>query len=203
MPKGNADDTAKITDITMKVVKLLTPLNSEGRQKAIKASLTLLGEGGIELDDGATGSAGDAGGGGARDKTGTSGFSGKAAAWVRQNALTKGQLEEVFDVAGEDTTVIANSIPGKNAKEKTIAAYIIQGIAKLLGTGEPTFDDKFARTLCEHLGCYNSANHAVYVAAIGNSIAGSKDKGWKLTAPGLKKGADLVKEMTKKTSKES
>jgi hypothetical protein len=33
--------------------------------------------------------------------------------------------------------------------------------------------------------------------AIGNNLAGSKDKGWKLTAPGMKKGADLIKEMTK------
>ncbi|MGB9104811.1 MAG: hypothetical protein WCC59_08635, partial [Terriglobales bacterium] len=104
MPKGNADNTAKITDITMKVVKLLTPLDSEGRQKAIKASLTLLGEGAIDMDNAAPGSAGDAGGGGATDKTGMLGLSGKAAAWVKHNGLTKDQLEQIFDIDGENTT---------------------------------------------------------------------------------------------------
>jgi hypothetical protein len=30
----------------------------------------------------------------------------------------------------------------------------------------------------------------------GNKIAGSKDAGWKLTAPGLVHGATLIKEVT-------
>jgi hypothetical protein len=93
--------------------------------------------------------------------------------------------------------VLGGSIPGKSSKEQTISAYILKGVAQLLATGEPTFDDKSARKLCEDLGCYNGPNHAVYMNKMGNSITGSKDKGWKLTAPGLKKGADLIKEMTK------
>lgn len=196
MPKGNTDNTTKTTEITMKVVKLLTPLDSEGRRKAIKASLTLLGEGPIELDASAAGIAAN-GDGGAKHGAGMLGLSGKAATWVKQNGLTKDQLEQVFDIDGANTTVIADNIPGKNSKEQTIAAYVVQGIAKLVATGEPTFDDKSARKLCEDLGCYNSANHAVYIGSIGNSVTGSKEKGWKLTAPGLKKGAELVKEMTK------
>jgi hypothetical protein len=191
MRKAGADTTAKITDITMKIVKLLTPLDSDGRKKVIKASLTLLGEAALELENGGTGSAAELG------------LSAKADAWIRQNGLTKAQLEEVFEIDGENTTLIADNVPGKSKKEQTIAAYIIQGIVKLLGTGEPTFDDKSARKLCEHLGCYNAPNHALYVDSIGNSVTGSKDKGWKLTAPGLKKGAELVKEMTTETAKES
>jgi hypothetical protein len=31
------------------------------------------------------------------------------------------------------------------------------------------------------------------MSAKGNLFTGSKDKGWKLTAPGLKRGAELVK----------
>jgi hypothetical protein len=98
---------------------------------------------------------------------------------------------------GTSVNVLGGSIPGKSSKQQTISAYILKGVAQLLATGEPTFDDKSARKLCEDLGCYSVANHALYMNSMGNSITGSKDKGWKLTAPGLKKGADLIKEMTK------
>jgi len=195
MPKGT-DSTAKITDVTMKVVKLLTPLDSDGRKKAIKASLTLLGEACVDIDTGGSGSAAGAGDG-ARGSGTLPGLSTKATAWIKQNDLTKSQLEHVFDIDGTSVNVLGGSIPGKSSKEQTISAYILKGIAQLLATGEPTFDDKSARKLCEDLGCYNGPNHAVYMNSMGNSITGSKDKGWKLTAPGLKKGADLIKAMTK------
>ena len=194
MPKGTTD-TFKITDITMKVVKLLTPLDSEGRQKVIKASLTLLGEGAVDLGTGGAGNSENGGDG--KGSAMLPGLSAKATAWVKQNSLSVGQLEQVFDIEAGDVSVIAGSVPGKSSKDQTIAVYVLRGVAQLLATGDPTFDDKSARKLCEDLGCYNSANHAVYMGAIGNSVTGSKDKGWKLTAPGLRKGADLIKEMTK------
>lgn len=186
------DNTAKITDVTMKVVKLLTPLDSDGRQKAIKASLTLLGEAGVDIGAGGSGSAGGSGGSAALP-----GLSTKATAWTKQHGFTRSQLEHVFDIDGTSVNVLSGTIPGRSPKGQTISAYILKGVAQLLATGEPTFDDKSARKLCVDLGCYNSANHAVYMNSMGNTITGSKDKGWKLTAPGLKKGADLIKEMTK------
>jgi len=150
----------------------------------------------VDIDTGGSG-----GGGGSADGSKGSaalpGLSTKAAAWIKQNGLTKSQLEHVFDIDGTSVNVLGGSIPGKSAKAQTISAYILKGVAQLLATGEPTFDDKSARKLCEDLGCYSSANHAVYMNSMGNTITGSKDKGWKLTAPGLKKGADLIKEMTK------
>ena len=57
MPK-HTDNTAKVTEVTMKVVKLLTPLDSDARQKAIKASLTLLGEAAVNIGTGGSGSKG-------------------------------------------------------------------------------------------------------------------------------------------------
>jgi hypothetical protein len=194
MPKATTDNTSKITDITTKVVKLLSDLDSEARQKVIRASMTLLGETTFDLssDGGA-----NSGNGGGKPTSTLPGLSPKANAWIKQNGLTVAQLEQVFDIDGGSAGVIAGSVPGKSSKDQTIAAYVLRGVAQLLATGDPTFDDKSARKLCEDLGCYNSANHAVYMNAIGNSIAGSKDKGWKLTAPGMKKGADLIKDMTK------
>jgi hypothetical protein len=190
MPKGTTDNTAKISDITIKVVKLLAGLDSGDRQKVIQASRTLLGETAVDAGVGGYG-----GNGGAV----LPGLSAKASAWIKQNGLTTAELEQVFDTDGGNVSMIAGSVPGKSGKDQTIAVYVLRGVTQLLATGEPTFDDKSARKLCEDIGCYDNANHAVYMRAIGNNLAGSKDKGWKLTAPGMKRGAELIKEMTKGT----
>jgi hypothetical protein len=193
MPKGTTDNTSKITDITTKVVKLLSGLDSEGRQKVIQASMTLLGETTADFSTGVA----KVGNGVLKSTAALPGLSPKANAWIKQNGLTPAQLEQVFDLDSGSGTVIAGSVPGKSPKHQTIAVYVLRGVAQLLATGDPTFDDKSARKLCEDLGCYNSANHAVYMNALGNNITGSKDRGWKLTAPGMKRGAELIKEMTK------
>jgi hypothetical protein len=197
MTRTSGATPSKITEITTKVVKMLAPLVSDERQKVIQASLMLLGEAGVGFGGSNTAalSAGSEDSG--KTAPGVPGLSAKANAWVRQNGITSAQLEEVFDITAEGAAVIASAIPGKNGKEKTINAYVIQGVARLLVSGEGSFDDKSARELCETLGCYNSPNHALYLSAVGNALTGSKDKGWRLTAPGLKKGAELVKEITK------
>ncbi len=197
MAKTNTATTSKITEITTKVVKMLTPLDSEQRQKVIQASLTLLGEASIASGTSGGSRSPDGTGGTVGAPHGISGLSAKANAWVKRNGITLEQLEEVFDIAGGVMGVIASHIPGKNKKEKTLNAYVIQGVSRLLASGEGNFDDKAARALCENLGCYDSSNHAVYLNAKSNALTGSKDSGWRLTAPGLNRGAELVKEMTK------
>ena len=116
---------------------------------------------------------------------------------MRVSKLTKEQIEQVFEIADTGVTVIGVNVPGKSSKEKTINTFVLEGIGRLLASGEPAFEDKAARALCESVGCYNSANHAVYMQEKGNLFTGSKDKGWRLTAPGLARGAELVREMTK------
>jgi hypothetical protein len=71
--------------------------------------------------------------------------------------------------------------------------YLMQGFAAFLATGEASFSDKDARDLCEHFGCYDATNHAKYIKEFGNRITGSKNAGWKLTAPGLTAVAELLK----------
>ena len=106
--------------------------------------------------------------------------------------LTLAQVERVFDISNQGVTVIASEAPGKNDKQRTHNVYVLQGLSRLLASGEATFDDKDARKLCEDLGCYNKPNHALYMGDKGNLLTGSKGGGWKLTAPGLKHGAELV-----------
>ena len=45
-------------------------------------------------------------------------------------------------------------------------------------------------------GFFDGTNHMKYMKG-GNEFTGSKDKGWTLTAPGLKVGASLVTQLSK------
>lgn len=183
-----------IPEIAGKIFHLLEPLNSETRHKVIGAALLWLGETSTDRVPG--GPTLEAASGSASDPT-LIGLSPKGAAWIKQNGLTVAQVERVFDISNQGVTVIAPRAPGKNDKQRTHSAYVLQGVSRLLASGDATFDDKDARKLCEDLGCYNKPNHALYMSDKGNVLTGSKSSGWKLTAPGLKLGAELVKELTK------
>lgn len=182
----------KIAEIAGKIVALLEPLSSEDRQKAIKASLVMLGEASTAAQAG----------GASGSPVGTSadptliGLSPRGTTWIKQNGLTLGQVEQVFDISNQGVNVIAQKAPGKNRKEQTHNAYVLLGLSRLLASGDATFDDKNARKVCDDLGCYDKTNHAAYMSDKGNVLTGSKGSGWKLTAPGLKHGAELVKQLT-------
>lgn len=171
-------------DVMVKIVELLTPLAAEERQRVIRASLALLGDSpALDLPE----EEGDS------ENT----LPPRARNWLKQNGLSFGSLEEIFHFNGGIFEVIASDIPGKNDKEKTFNAYILTGISRLLSVGEPNFDDKQARQLCKSLGCLNEGNHSAYMKDKGNGMNGSKEKGWILTAPGLKQAAMLVRAFNK------
>ena len=179
----------KITEIVGEIVDMLNPLSSEERQRVISASLVLLGETMVKDINGD------------KDKDNSSedsdGLPDRARTWIKQNNLSFDNIQQSFYVTKEQVDVIVADMPGKNKKEKTINAYVLSGIAKLLLSGDTNFNDKSARALCESSGCYDSANHAVYLKGKGNEFTGTKAKGWTLTAPGLKRGAMLIKELNK------
>lgn len=172
------------------VVRTLGPLTSPERQKVVQAALVILGEAPISKshassseDSAALGEAGD--------------LPARARLWMKQNSLTIDDLQHVFDIADGKVAVIASEISGKSNAEKTAKAYLLSGLVGLLTSGEPTFADKTARSLCEALGCYDVANHSRFMKEIGNGLTGSKSGGWKLTAPGLKAAANLIRELVK------
>ncbi len=178
----------KTTDIVGKIVEMLMPLSSDERQRAVNASLVLLGELTTNPNNGRSGG---------KPSEGIGDWPVRAQTWVKQNSLSVDELQQVFLIAEGNAEVIASEIPGKGKKEKTHNAYVLTGIAKLLSTGNPSFDDKSARALCETSGCIDTTNHAKYLKERGNEFTGTKNKGWVLTAPGLKRGASLVKELNK------
>ena len=175
-------------DIVGKIVKMLTPLTPEEKERVVNASLMLLGEMDITTKIGKKGGSGN---------NENSDWPVRAKTWIKQNNLSMEELQQVFLVIEGGVEVIASEIPGKGKREKTYNAYILIGVAKLLATGEPSFDEKSARAFCKSSGCLDVANHALYLKEKGNYFTGVKDKGWILTAPGLKQGALLVKGLNK------
>lgn len=175
----------KITDVTSKIVELLEPIESEGRHRIIQAALLLLGEGSVDSrrnqKEEETG-----------DGTPLHDLPGQTRPWMKQNSITSDDLHEMFHFSNGATEIIG-TIQGKTDKEQTQNAYILLGVKEYLTSGDPSFSDKDARAMCVSAGCFNSGNHTSYLKAMGNWIAGSKEKGWKLTAPGLKHAASLIK----------
>jgi formylmethanofuran dehydrogenase subunit E-like metal-binding protein len=175
-------------DAMTKVVEVLSPLSSEDRARVISAALALLGD--------------------TQPRTPPQGSNEqiaddtelvlppRARAWVTQNGISAPELQQVFHFADGEVEVIA-AMPGRNKKEQTYNAYVLTGLGQLLATGTPAFTDKAARALCEAAGCYDSANHAAHMKDKGSEFNGSKDKGWTLTVPGLRRAADLIKELQK------
>lgn len=187
--------TKKTTEIVSEIVELLTPLDPSDRIRAIQASLVLLGEnpGAVPRVDriNATGNASTS------ESDDISSLPQRAQTWIKQNSVSMAELEQVFHFEDGKASFIAGDIPGKNKKDKTYATYVLCGLSQLLSIGNAGFDDKSARALCESLGCYDQANHSSTIKERGNEFTGTKEKGWVLTAPGLKRAAELVKEMTK------
>lgn len=175
----------KASDIVGKVVDLLTPLSSEDRGRVISASMMLLGETALPVSgvDPKTPSG---------DGEGVT-LSTKAKTWRNQNSLSDDEISQFFHSADGKCDVIVGSMPGKNKKEQTLNAYVLAGAAQLLAVGEAKFTDKEARSLCVNSGCYDQANHSSTLKVKGNLFTGTKDKGWALTAPGLKHAALLIK----------
>jgi hypothetical protein len=183
----------KPMDAMTKIVEILTPLPSEERTRVVRAAMVMLGETQSPLapsTDLKSGSE-DIGGGQIN-------LPPRARAWMKQNYITEDDLQQVFHVTESGADVIAAHIPGKKKKGQTYNAYILTGIAQMLATGNPIFQDKAARALCESSGCYDNANHSAHIKGRGNEFTGTKEKGWTLTAPGLKHGAELIKELNKK-----
>lgn len=178
-----------IMEIVSMIVAELEPFPSEERQRAIHASLTLLGEVGVKSVKGSVSdSVGD-------DEAGGD-LPSRAQSWTKQNSLSREQLNQVFHWGDEGVEFIASEVPGKNNRERVRNAYVMLGIAQLLSSGVASFSDKAARALCEKLSIYDHTNHMKYMKD-GNEFTGTKDKGWTLTAPGLKHGAALVIELAK------
>jgi hypothetical protein len=173
-----------------KIIEILTPLDSEQRRRVMQAAFALLGEEPVLKTHGRQPAA--------KPEDGTAeeaieGINATASSWLAKAKITQEHLEQHLHFDGGAVKVI--SLPGNATKriDQVVHTYLMRGLAAFLATGEASFSDKDARDLCEHFGCYDATNHAKYIKEFGNRITGSKNAGWKLTAPGLTAAADLLK----------
>jgi hypothetical protein len=187
-----AKKAVALPTVANEIYGLLEPLQPADRMKAINAALTLLGDppmgaaSKFKLKEDPHED---------HDEIDVGEVSAKGKAWMRKYKVTANHLGEVFDLDSETVEIIADDVPGKTAKEKTINAYVITGIGQYLKTGDVVFKDNAARAVCKHIGCLNTANHSNYMDSRKNYFGGTKKAGWKMTAPGLKRGAELIAAM--------
>lgn len=174
-----------LAGVCTKIYQLLEPLDANDRKRAVNAALALLGD--------ASGDVGAQPPGSGLPPSGQDALPMRAASWMRSNAVSKEQLNQVFHIQEGKVEVIAAQSPGASKKVQTVNAYILAGLRAFLETGEAKFSDNDARDTCKSLGCYDQANHAAYLKGKGNSLSGSKNSGWMLTSPGQAAGAILVK----------
>lgn len=186
--------TSKVTEATTSVYDVLELLTPEERQRVVRAALTLLGDSFERSNDPEpTPSLKDPAGKSDDDGDDLSVLAPDARAWVRKMGLTLSSLEHYFHFDQGRAQPIA--LPGNatSKREQTINAYLAQGLAAYLSSGDSRFTDEQGRELCKQFGCYDSPNHTKAIKGLENRITGSKANGWKLTTPGLSAAANLIK----------
>lgn len=178
-----------ISEETMQAYKLLFKLTAEDRQRIFNAVAAMCGDANVSMLPGAP----------ARiaqhvPDLAQADLPMKAARWLSSQNLSREALDAFIHIDGANSELIAVTIPGGSKREQMINCYLLCGITQLMKTGEASFQDEDALALCKKYKCHDVANHATYRKQIGNYLAGDKQRGFTLSAPGLKAAADLIRE---------
>jgi hypothetical protein len=181
-----------------KLVQVLTSLTPEGRKRAIASALMIFGEVPLSKSPPEEDKKDPK-----NDSVSSDGVSAKAIAWMKNNQITRQELEHVFSIDKDSIDVIAAKLLEKTKSKQTVQAYVLCGVANFLRTGEMGFSDANARSLCARVGCYDGKNHSGNIGSkkLGNLIGGTMESGWKITNPGLTEGAKLIKQLASQGAK--
>ena len=117
----------------------------------------------------------------------------KAARWMMQNKISVERIEDFFHIDARDAEVILVDLPGRSRREQTGNCYLLAGVRSLLASGEPNISEAEVIALCKRYKCHDSTNHATYRRQSSNYLAGDKDRGFVLSAPGLRAAAELIR----------
>ena len=175
-------------EILVKMINILKPLSSGARRRVVDAAMVFLGDG--VKPAAATPRK--------QEPTGTpadeSEYTEAARRWMRQQNVSTEAMERVFHFTGTEFAI--HEVPGKSKREQAIHAYILTGLGLyLMNNGHREFPDGMARGFCETLGILDPPNHAKYLKDKHPEFTGDKNKGYVLSNPGLKRGAELIKEV--------
>lgn len=187
-----------ITKIAGQMYELLEPLSSEDRQKCIKATLVFLGE---EIAAGSKQApvqkAESTVNGSHRQVVDVRRDLGeKLRRWMVKHQIEQSFLDNLFHIEDEVVELIADSVPGRSKKDKTINCYLLVGIKNLIQNDEAKFQDKEALEFCQRTLSYDKNNHTTHRQALSSRASGDRSSGFSLTVPGLRDAAKLVKEMS-------
>ena len=179
------------TKILTDLINLLDPLSPDERRRMVNSALTFID--GTHLP-GQPIPAGAEAKTPSTDETMTDAHP-KVKAWMQKNGITYDDLQQVFHIGDNDEVGLICAVPGKGMREQTLQVYLLTGLSNFIKNGDARFDDTQAREWSKEAGCYDAPNHTKSIKEKGNEFTGDKQKGWTLTAPGLKRVAGLVKEI--------
>jgi hypothetical protein len=185
------------TDALTQIIKVLMPLKSEDRRRAVAAAMLFLGESAEPAPAGSGSSAErrTAAPAAAVNGAGDGDYPPAARKWMEQNGVSSEDLEQVFHFNGDGSFDIIHDAPGKSMRERTLNTYVLTGVGKLMTSNDRMFVDSMARDFCVKTGCYDKPNHSTYLRNKGAELSGERGKGYILTTVGMKRGAALVKEL--------
>jgi hypothetical protein len=181
-----------MTQVAVEMFGLLEPLSEDERNRAITATFALLGQPLAAHENGK---------GLVRQAIENPRYDGEGLKpntekWLRQYQITRAAIDNIFHIDGDDVTVIATQVPGGSKRERSINCYLLIGVRNLLAKDEASFTDREAVEYCQQVNAHDAANHAANRSALGPRLTGSRSAGFKLTVPGLRDAAILVKAMT-------
>jgi hypothetical protein len=172
------------------LVRILKPMQSAVRHRAIKAAMLYLEE---TIPDLGTPQEKPSTGAGVVD--GGSGASSQMHQRMQNHSITTEQLEHAFQVDKDGKHRVV-AVPGSSKKERTLNAYLLTGLGNYLYANDRAFTDADARATCEYVRCYDVNNHSNYLKERQSNFNGDKTKGYTVTSTGLKEGAALVKALS-------
>lgn len=178
-----------------KVVEVLSSLAAEERVRVVNAALTLLGDGDNSSASSIPMAASSSGAISSNDQLG---ISPQARAWLARNNFPQDQLENWFHF-DQGSVIPIHNPDAPTRSQQAFNTYLLEGFAAFLATGDAAFKDQEARERCEHFGCYDKTNHSKVFKSFGNKITGSKNGGWKLTAPGISAASALIRNESRQT----
>jgi hypothetical protein len=124
------------------------------------------------------------------------GVSPVAKKWIARNGLQPTRLSTIFSLGGEEVDLIANTVPGRNKKERMRSVFLLKGVAAYLGTGAARFTHEQMKEACLHYDAFDAGNFAVHLKSFSSELAGTKDTGYTLTPRGLANATEMVKAIT-------
>jgi hypothetical protein len=124
------------------------------------------------------------------------GISPVAKKWMTRSGLQPERLSTIFSLGGEEVDLIANTVPGKNKKERMRSVFLLKGVAAYLGTGAARFTHEQMKETSLHYDAFDAGNFAVYLKSLSGDVTGTKDTGYTLTPRGIANATEMVKTIT-------